>query len=361
MTHFPDQLLKQSVFGVSQKEKEAALFPALQALTAHHKAACPAYRKMIDVAFPDHTNARRLADLPYLPVSLFKNRKLSSTPAQDVRVTIKSSGTTGAQKSQVQLDRATTQLSTQTLTAILRELVGGKRLPLMIVDTPRSLNASMDMGARSAAILGLMPFGYNTTFILNDDLSVNEEALRGFMAKHGDAPFLMYGFTFLIWQALVPLARALHLDLSNATLLHSGGWKYLADEAIDNVRFKDTLKTTANLDRVINYYGMAEMPGVVFAENMNGLLHPPSFADVIIRDPLTFEPLPDGEVGLVQVLSPVPHSFPGHALLTEDLGVIVETDNGPQGWQGKALRILGRVPKAELRGCSDVIAEGIEN
>ncbi|MDD3182840.1 MAG: acyl-protein synthetase [Alphaproteobacteria bacterium] len=359
MIHFPSPLFTQPVFGLHQQAKDQTLFESLRNLTEHHKERCPAYRKIIDVAFPDHSKARSLNELPFLPVSLFKNRSLRSVATEDVRVTIKSSGTTGARKSQVQLDRETTQLSSQTLAAILRELVGEKRLPLLIVDTPHSLDPSMDMGARAAAILGLMPFGFDHTFILNDDLSMNETTLRGFLAKHGGSPFLVYGFTFLIWQTLIPTAQTRPIDLSNGTLLHSGGWKALADQAIDNERFKETLRATTQLKRSINYYGMAEMPGVVFAENTNGLLYPPSFADVIIRDPLTFEALPNGKVGLVQVFSPVPQSFPGHALLTEDLGVIEETDNGPQGWQGKALRIQGRVPKAELRGCSDVISESL--
>ncbi len=356
MSLFPTQLLDKPLFCLPQTEKEIILFERLSALTNHHKEACAPYRKMIDVAYPDHAKARTLSDIPFLPVSLFKNRNLSSIAPQDVRVTIKSSGTTGTIKSQIQMDRATTQLSSQTLAAIFRDLVGAKRLPLMIVDTAQSLNGSMDMGARSAAILGLMPFGYDHTFVLNPNLSVNEQALTAFLNKHGNAPFLIYGFTFLIWQALVPAARTLSLDLSKATLLHSGGWKSLAETAVDNKKFKETLKAATGLDRCLNFYGMAEMPGVIFAENEDGLLYPPSFADVIIRDPLTFAPLPEGQTGLIQILSTVPHSFPGHALLTEDMGRIVKTDGGTQGWMGKALHVLGRVPKAELRGCSDVIA-----
>lgn len=357
MSCFPAELLDRPLFAMPHDVRKAALLPALQALTAHHKAACPAYRKMVDLAFPGHENANDLAGIPYLPVSLFKNRTLSSVPKQDIRVTIKSSGTTGTARSQIHMDRATTQLSSQTLAAIFHELVGAKRLPLLIVDTQSALAPSMDMGARAAAILGLMPFGYDTTFLLDNDLHVDEMALRTFLARHGSAPFLIYGFTFLIWQTLVPVAQKLGLDLSNATLMHSGGWKYLAAESVDNKRFRQTVRDAARITRVINYYGMAEMPGVVFAENADGFLYPPSFADVLIRDPLTLAPLPDGQTGLVQILSAVPHSFPGHALLTEDLGRIVTIDSGSQGWHGKAVEIIGRVPKAELRGCSDVIAQ----
>jgi hypothetical protein len=65
--------------------------------------------------------------------------------------------------------------------------------------------------------------------------------------------------------------------------------------------------------------------------------------------------MPDGETGVIQVLSLLPGSYPGHSLLSEDMGVIEKVDPRQDGWMGKGLRIFGRVPKAELRGCSDVI------
>ena len=101
---------------------------------------------------------------------------------------------------------------------------------------------------------------------------------------------------------------------------------------------------------------MVEQIGSILLEGPNGLLYPPNFADVLIRNPDTWEVQPSGKPGVVQVLSLLPHSYPGHSLLTEDIGVIESVDPGIDGWMGKGLRILGRVAKAELRGCSDVIA-----
>lgn len=346
-------------FSLTQSEKEAYLLPELKNLTAHHKNACPAYKKMIDLAFPGHENAQTLADLPYLPISLFKHRSLTSVAPSDVRVTVRSSGTTGTLQSQVTLDSTTAQLTSKALAATLKALLGGERLPLLIIDTPSTLKSGGDIGARAAAILGLMPFGRDPTFALDDTLHVDETALTGFLKKYDQKPFLIYGFTFLIWQALLPFCDKHKIDLSNATLLHSGGWKKLQEQSVDNTAFKTRLQKASNLGRIINFYGMAEMPGVIFCENTNGFLYPPAFADLIIRDPLTFTPLPEGQVGLVQILNPLAQSYPGHTLLTEDMGVIEGIDNGADGWMGKALRLTGRAPKAPLRGCSDVIAAGV--
>jgi hypothetical protein len=56
---------------------------------------------------------------------------------------------------------------------------------------------------------------------------------------------------------------------------------------------------------------------------------------------------------LIQVVSALPASYPGHSLLTEDLGVVEGCDNPTTGMHGQYFRILGRLPRAELRGCSD--------
>jgi hypothetical protein len=128
----------------------------------------------------------------------------------------------------------------------------------------------------------------------------------------------------------------------------------LQDEAVGNAEFKAVARERAGIGSVHNFYGMVEQTGSVFLEGDDGFLYPPNFSEVIIRDPLTWRPQPDGQPGVVEVMSVLPHSYPGHVLLTEDLGVVHGVGAGP--WHGKQLEILGRVPRSELRGCSDTHA-----
>jgi hypothetical protein len=72
-----------------------------------------------------------------------------------------------------------------------------------------------------------------------------------------------------------------------------------------------------------------------------------------MRDPITLEP---STSGAVQVFSLLPRSYPGHSILTEDLGTILGCDDCFCGRKGKYFEIHGRIPKAEIRGCSDVRA-----
>jgi hypothetical protein len=65
-----------------------------------------------------------------------------------------------------------------------------------------------------------------------------------------------------------------------------------------------------------------------------------------------------GERGLVQVCSVLPTSFPGFLVLTEDLGEVIGYDGCPCGRRGTSFRFVGRVPKAEARGCGNVETTG---
>ena len=58
--------------------------------------------------------------------------------------------------------------------------------------------------------------------------------------------------------------------------------------------------------------------------------------------------------GIIQLISLIPTSYPGHNILTEDLGIIYGEDNCSCGLKGKYFKVLGRVKQSEARGCSDV-------
>ena len=58
--------------------------------------------------------------------------------------------------------------------------------------------------------------------------------------------------------------------------------------------------------------------------------------------------------GLIQLFSLLPTSYPGHNILTEDIGEIIGEDNCKCGLKGKYFLVHGRAKEAEIRGCSDV-------
>ena len=144
--------------------------------------------------------------------------------------------------------------------------------------------------------------------------------------------------------------------LNKSHVLHSGGWKKLQDLFISKENFNRQLSSSTgiSLNKIIDYYGMIEQLGVIYPDCSHGNKHTPKFAEVIIRNPLNWEPCNTGETGIIQLISIVSPCFPGQSLLTEDMGTVIYNDNCPCGRRGIAFRFSGRVPKSEIRGCSNV-------
>jgi hypothetical protein len=335
----PESLIGLPVFGLPPAEKSAALLPVLNALTRQHRDACADYDRVLSAA-GSSSDATGLPDVPWLPVGLFKRRRLASVPQPDVLRVLTSSGTTGAARSQIVLDGATAQRQAKALAAVLGTLLGPKRLPLLIIDAPSTARGST---ARTAGVLGMLPLGRRPVFALDEDLRLDEQAVDAFLAAVDGGPFFVFGFTWLVWTRLIGSGR----DFGGGILLHGGGWKALQAQAVDASTFRSRLSDELGFAAVRSYYGMVEQVGGIHLEDADGLLRAPVFADVIVRHPRTLEPQPFGEPGLLQVLSGLPTSYPGHSLLTEDLGVVEEPGR---------FQVLGRLPRAEARGCSDVLA-----
>jgi hypothetical protein len=198
-----------------------------------------------------------------------------------------------------------------------------------------------------------MTFGRDHLFVLDQRMRVRRAELEDWLARYAGDDILVFGFTFMVWNDLVLPLRNAGIDLSRATLIHSGGWKKLIDQSVSKTEFKASLAAAFGLERVHDFYGMVEQVGSVYFECSAGFFHAPNFADVIVRDQQTWLPVDPCQTGVLEVVSLLPQSYPGHALLTEDLGVIHGVDDCPCGRLGTRFGSEGRVPKAEIRGCSD--------
>lgn len=346
-------------YHLTQIEKEQQLLSKLNELTVWHMANCEPYQRMLK-----KSNAQAIAhnieEVPYLPVQLFKLMDLKSVSQEDVVKVLTSSGTTGQQVSKIYLDKETSVAQTKTLVEVMKPILGGKRLPMIILDTKSVLKDRKSFSARGAGILGFSNFGRKHFYALNDDMTLDIEGLQAYLKEYEGQRILLFGFTFMVWQYVYKEVRdkGIELNFADSVLIHGGGWKKLKDEAVDAQTFNRLLKEQLGIQEVHNYYGMVEQVGSIFVECSEGYLHAPSYADVIIREEITFEPVAMGEQGLIQVVSELPKSYPGHSLLTEDLGTIHGIDNCRCGWKGKYFSVAGRIPKAELRGCSDTFQGG---
>ena len=347
--------LELDPYSMAAQDKSLMLEEAVKKLTKWHYTQCIEYNSIIRTLGKPPEKMLGLDDTPFLPVRLFKEFELKSIDTSEVYKTMTSSGTTGQQVSKIYLDRETAALQTKVLSKIMQKVLGKKRAAMLIVDSPDVLKDRDAFSARGAGILGFSMFGTDVTYALNEDMSLNINAINKFLEKHADDKIFIFGFTFMIWKYLVQELKQsdLHLDIPKSVLLHGGGWKKLEDEAVNNAEFKRSLKKGCNIDTVFNYYGMVEQTGSIYMECGCGYLHAPVYADIIIRRPEDLTVAEIGEEGIIQTISMLPASYPGHSLLTEDIGTLVGEDDCECGTLGKYFTIAGRIEQAEIRGCSD--------
>jgi len=343
-------------FGFSADAKDPALLDTLNELTRWHTQRCAPFANMVERLFPQGAKAVTRADVPYLPVRLFKTMELRSVPEVEVIKTLTSSGTSGQAVSRIFLDRETAMRQTRVLSTIMASFLGKKRWPMVIVDSANLLKDRSSFNARAAGILGFSTYGRDHCYSLNDELELDVHTLQAWLERHADTPVLLFGFTFVVWQGLYQSALRQGVNLRfppGSLLIHGGGWKRLLDQRVSNDEFKARLYEQFGIERVYNYYGMVEQVGSIFMECEHGYLHSPSYADILIRDPYTLQPLEVGQPGVIQVQSAIPLSYPGHSLLTEDVGILHGNDDCPCGRAGSYFTVSGRLPQVEMRGCSD--------
>ena len=361
MTWPLEQLFKSDPYQLKYDELEQLQTSIFSDLTALHYAKSSAYKRILDVLGHGSTNFKLTSQVPFLPAALFKELDLISISDENVSREMTSSGTSGQKVSKIYLDKETSNNQVKALSKIVSAEIGQQRLPLIIVDSKTTLKSKGSLSARGAGIAGFSMFGRDSIFALDSEMRLDLNLVDNFLKRHSGSALLIFGFTFMVWENLAKRLEVENrtLDLSNATLIHGGGWKKLADEGVSNPELKILLEKTTGVKRVHDYYGMVEQTGSIFMECQSGFLHSNLFNNVYIRNTHNFDLCELGTPGIIQVMSILPSSYPGHSILTEDLGTIFGVDDCPCGRNGKRFVVHGRIKHAELRGCSDTYASAV--
>lgn len=363
MNNMINQILPEiELYSLNSREKKSWFIKEMANLFGHHYENSPAFRSMMNALNHQSFSFINVEDFPFIPVRLFKLFELLSVPKSEVVKTMTSSGTSGQSVSKIFLDKQTSLNQTRILSRIVSSFAGSSRVPMIIIDAEATVKNRNIFSARAAGITGFSIFASKRIFALNDDMTLNVDIIKEFVNANNDKPIMLFGFTYIVYKHFIQQLESLDqsLDLSKALLFHGGGWKKMESEKIDNYTFKKQLKKLTGLERVHDYYGMVEQTGTIYVECEEGFLHTTEYSEVIIRDAADFSPCQFGQLGLIQLLSLLPYSYPGQSILTEDLGVIFGEDDCNCGRRGKYFKINGRLKNAELRGCSDTYGESIK-
>lgn len=360
-----DLLFAEPVY--SDAEQTNLLFlQALQEELVFHYEHNEMYRQFCDrKGFDPHAEISSLEAIPPVAVSVFKDlgMSLASVPKEDIKLRLQSSATSGT-PSTIVVDKITSKRQAKAMVKVIQEAIGRERKPFLVMDIdPRSEFRAL-LGARFAAITGYLNFASKAGYFLKakDGVSYFDvDAMQEYVSTiPTDQPVVVFGFTYILYSNVLKAIREKGITISlpkGSKIIHIGGWKKLESEKISKELFNQQLANCFGIEPVdvIDIYGFTEQMGLNYPDCPCGCKHESSYVKVLVRDVVTNEVLPAGEEGKLEFITPVPHSYPGNLVLTDDLGMIIDGDC-PYGRAGKRFKILGRLKKAEIRGCGDILS-----
>jgi hypothetical protein len=369
------ELIHLESYGIDSVQKNKILLESLNESYRHHFINCAPYRKFCEKrGFNSETSFDSFEKIPFLPVQAFKEYgeflKTIDTESNVYKSFLMNSSATSGKPSSIYVDRETAKRQALLMVKILSFYLGQRKLKFIVADVDPSNNGIESLGARAAATLGFLKFSNNAVYILEKNsegkLQLNESLLLetlNFLKGSGEK-FVIFGFTYVFYEAILQnkLLNSNYNFNEQAYLLHIGGWKKLESNKISKKDFNNLAcnKLGLNEKKIIDVYGFTEQMGVIYPSINDGDKVCSTFSTVIVRDPLTLMPVPDGKEGVLQFLSPLPSSYPGFSILTDDLGMICN-DSLINGISHRTFKITGRAKNAEVRGCGDIMSTYISS
>ena len=136
-------------------------------------------------------------------------------------------------------------------------------------------------------------------------------------------------------------------------ILLAGGWKqHYAQQVDKSVLYALAQKVLGVGEADIHeFFGAVEHP-IFFNSCPRHHFHVPIYARVVIRDVNTLEPLPMGQPGLLNLISPLMAATPTLSVMTDDLAVLEPGEQCGCGIAAPYLTILGRVGLEDIQTCA---------
>ncbi len=286
------------------------------------------YRKYAEII--GKNNPKTIADIPFLPISFFKNHDIIHDDSKPELI-FKSSGTSSSQRSKHLV--ANKLIYEQSFTATYNNQFGNPEDQIILALLPNYVEQGNSSLVYMVKELISLSKEANSGFILNDLKLVHERYLNG---KKMGKQIIIFGVSY----ALLDLA-ALNLDLSDAIIIETGGMKGRRKE-MTKQELHQHLAAGLNVSHVKSEYGMTEMLSQAYSQDEQIRFSCPNWMKVYIRsitDPFQF--VRDGKTGGINVID-LANIYSCSFIETEDLGRNY----------GNQFEIIGRFDNAEIRGCN---------
>lgn len=321
------------------------------------------YKRILDEAGFHPSMLKNFADLarlPFLPTLYFKHHNLLSLPKKRYFIKATSSGTSGANTSLVGL----------TFTDLLRGWGMVRRVfsyhHLWSLRPHRYIIFGYEPHRGNDKAIAKTAHGF--TFLspslskdyairwTKDGYQVDLDNLEKKLIRYskGRTPIRTLGFpayTFFLLSQMKEKGIKLKMPKGSVVSL-GGGWKSFYKEKVDKQEFYDLVNEVLGIDdqHIYEFFGAVEHP-ILYTDCRSHHFHIPNYARIIIRDVETLQPVKPGEVGLINLLTPMSIGTPILSIMTDDLGILHE-ERCPCGEKSMYLEILGRSGVEDIKTCA---------
>lgn len=335
---------------------------------AYHMARCPQYRQLAEGLNFSPDRLKTVDDLvkvPMVPTLYYKRHAMFSMPRWRMAMKVTSSGTSG-KFSQIGFDWGCVFAE---VPMVLR--LGWKHglidpRPTNYVVLGYKPNQNNHTGV-TRTMFGLTFFAppIRRSYALHYQDGAYVPDLDGCvraLERYAKSPFptRVVGFPSYLWfglKRMEELGVSLNLRPGSKILL-AGGWKQHYAQEVDKSRLYSLAKKVLGVEEenIKEFFGAVEHP-IFFNACPRHHFHVPIYSRVLIRDVNTLEPLPYGQVGLVNLLSPLIKATPTASVMTDDLGYLEPGSKCGCGLDSPYLTILGRVGLSDIKTCAAGAAE----
>lgn len=351
---------------------DALFAAALAENAARQRAGCADYDRILTQLGYDEAALRAgdLSALPPIPTLYFKRHTLFSVPEKRLLIRASSSGTGGV-KSHVGLDAASLRRGLWMVLRMARRHCLLSAWPchyLILGYQPRRENET----AFSKTGFGFTLFApaLSRTYALRWEQGAYRLDLAALRRRleccaKGGAPIRTIGFPAYTFFLLREMEReGLRLQMPRGSLLTmGGGWKQFEGERVEKEELYRLAQDVLGIPEThcVEFFGAVEHP-ILYTTCEQHHFHVPVYGRVLIRDPDTLRPVPNGTVGLVNLLTPMADCMPILSVMTDDLGVLHDGGTCPCGCAAPWLEIIGRVGVRDIvtcaAGAADYLREG---
>ncbi len=322
---------------------------------------CPEYAALLDgLGFaPEELKTEAdLARLPPLPTVYFKRHRLFSMPEKKLLIKATSSGTRGL-KSEIGLEWSAMVQGAKMIWRVTRhhKLLSPKPTNYLVLGyEPHKSNQTAV--AKTATGYTHMAPALHREYALKygeHGYYVDFEGVIAALGRYSRSPWptRCMGFpsyTYFLMEKLEE--QGLRFPLPKGSQIYlGGGWKQFYRQQVDKKTFyqKAWERFEIGEENIKEAFGAVEHP-IYYADCPSHHFHVPVYSRVIIRDVDTLEPLPHGQMGLVNLLTPMALGCPLLSVMTDDLGIL--HDECPCGTPSPWLEIIGRVGMVDIKTCA---------